>query len=221
MIKLVAFDWNGTLFADAQACLNACNHFFKALDLKPITLAQFRRTFTVPVIDFYEKNVAPRAKVLANSKLNAEIFHTYYELLEDKIRSRAHAKEVLAQIYRSKIDCIVISNHMVPQIRKQLKRLDLDKFVKEVLANTNRDAPMLGNTKAERIETYLKKYKIKGEEILIVGDGLEEIEIAKTIGAISVAVTHGYWSTSRLKAAKPDYLINSLKEVIRIVKRIN
>ena len=53
MIKLVAFDWNGTLLADTKPVVDADNVVLKKLGLKPITVSQFRNAFTIPLIEYY------------------------------------------------------------------------------------------------------------------------------------------------------------------------
>ncbi|MBI2599078.1 HAD family hydrolase, partial [Candidatus Curtissbacteria bacterium] len=63
--------------------------------------------------------------------------------------------------------------------------------------------------------------KLKSSEVLVIGDTTEEVEIAKSLGCISVAITDGNVSTARLKAAKPNYLINNLKEIIPIIENLN
>lgn len=56
---------------------------------------------------------------------------------------------------------------------------------------------------------------------MIIGDSPEEVEIGKDVGIKTVAITGGYYSTSRLRKSKPDFLINNLIELIRIVRKTN
>ena len=53
MIKLVVFDWNGTLFADAQAAVHGANARLTFLGLEPITLKQYREAFEIPASKNY------------------------------------------------------------------------------------------------------------------------------------------------------------------------
>src|SRR3989344_8297952 len=118
MIKLVAFDWNGTLLSDAQTVADSCNHFIKALGGKPITLKFYRENFTVPVIDFYEIAGLNRQEVLKNSHLNSEIFHKFYELKVKRLRSRAGARKVLSWLVQNRIQAVIISNHIAERINE-------------------------------------------------------------------------------------------------------
>ena len=221
MIKLVAFDWNGTLFADAQAVCDACNHFIKAVGGKPINLAIYREKFVVPVIDFYESIGLPRAKVLKNSKKNAEIFHKYYELRASTIRSRANSKLLLHWLSELNISSVIFSNHIVKGIEEQIERLSIAKYIDKVIANSQLDEALKGRNKQGKLAEYIRTKKLNPNEVLIIGDSSEEVEIAKNIGSASIAITHGHYSTPRIKASKPDYLINDLKEVIKIITDLN
>lgn len=61
-------------------------------------------------------------------------------------------------------------------------------------------------------------YEADTSQVLVVGDNIEEIHVARELGTKIAAITHGNCSTARLKAAKPDYLINNLKEVRGIIE---
>jgi len=76
-------------------------------------------------------------------------------------------------------------------------------------------------SKGDKLKDYLKTNNVKPSEILVVGDTVEEIEIARELGAISVAITNGYNSTKRLKSKKPDYLLNDLRKIEGIITNIN
>lgn len=217
MIKLVAFDWNGTLLSDTQTVVDACNQFIKALGGKPVTLQIYREKFIVPVIDFYESIGLNRETVLKNSQKNAQIFHEFYELRAIKLRTRANTKSTLAWLTKNKIKSVIFSNHVTHRIQEQIDRLNLSSYIEKVIANTQLDQALKGRNKKEKLEQFVKSKKLNFSQVLIVGDSSEEVEIAKELGSISVAITHGHYSTKRIKAAKPDYLINNLKEIIKII----
>ena len=53
MIKLVAFDWNGTLLSDALACLESVNEVLALFNIKSASIEDFREHFDVPVSKSY------------------------------------------------------------------------------------------------------------------------------------------------------------------------
>lgn len=217
MIKLVAFDWNGTIFADTYTIFRSNNENFIFLKIKPPTFSEFQRYYDVPVKKLYLAMGVPEDQIDKNAQKIVDIFMANYEPSVNRIRTRAYARELLIWLLKNNIKSVIFSNHTVDSIQKHLKRLKIEKYFSEIIANTMADFPLKGRTKKEKLKSYMGKHKISPSEVLIVGDTTEEIEIGKELGVRSIAITHGNMSTGRLKKAKPDYLISSLKEVIDII----
>lgn len=221
MIKLVAFDWNGTIFADTKAILEGVNRVLELFNIKPTSLINFQRHFDVPVRNTYIALGIPIEKVDKRKSEIAKVFHSSYEPRVAKVRTRAWVRELLAWLSSRNIRSVIFSNHIDEPIRKQLRRLNLEHYFSTVLANSHLETAFKERAKQNRLENFLKSHNLAAEEILIVGDTIEEIEIGKKLGVLTAAITHGNCSIIRLKKAKPDFLIGSLKEVISIIKKIN
>ena len=56
-------------------------------------------------------------------------------------------------------------------------------------------------------------------EVLYVGDSLVDIATARNAGVDVVAVTWGFQKKDELQAARPDYLVDSTKEILRIIQQ--
>ncbi len=221
MIKLVAFDWNGTLFADTFAVHDSNGEVFKLLNVSLLSFKDFQKYFDVPVKKLYLAAGVPEEVLDKKAKEIADTFHSFYEQRAEKVRTRANTKQLLAWLLKSKIDRVIFSNHIVEPIKKQLKRLKIDGYFSAVLANAHLEAAFKGRNKKESLKKYMLENNLLPNEVLIIGDTIEEIEIGKELGSVTVAITHGNCSTLRLKKAKPSYLINGLKNVIYIIKGIN
>ncbi len=128
MIKLVVFDWNGTLIADTLACMAAYNHVLNIFGGREVNLKTFRSTIILPVIDFYIKHGCKRIELLQNSKKLGEIFHAYYESRVLKLRTRRNARKLLEWLYKHNIESIILSNHTEKGIKSQLQRLHIEKY---------------------------------------------------------------------------------------------
>lgn len=219
MARLVVFDWNGTLLADTGACLDADNHVLRHFGGKPVSLKEFRATFTIPAISFYAAHGCDRERLGRESKELGEVFHGFYERRATRVRSRRGAKHLLEWLRKNGAQSVILSNHTVNGIESQLRRLGLKELVGAVLANTELDTSMKARNKAERLEDYIRSGGFEKRDVMIVGDTTEEIELGRKIGIKTVAITGGYYSTARLRKAKPDYLINSLDELTKIVHK--
>lgn len=221
MIKLVAFDWNGTLVADTQPILEGVNKVLEAFDKKPISYKQFLEDFDVPVSIAYKNHGIDPDIIEEGHRKISEIFHPFYEERVAKIRTRANARKVLEFLKEKGIAIIVFTNHNQYGLSKQLERLGLRIYFDAIFANPERHTALIQRHKADNLKDYLHTRKLKPSEVLVAGDTIEEIQVARSLGSIACAITHGNCSTRRLRTAKPDYLISNLEELITIIKKIN
>ncbi len=218
MIKLIAFDWNGTLLADTQMNLRCSNINFKNFNLKPLNILEFRKTFDIPVSKFWKKYGGKKQ----NLDKQAKKFHILYEANVGKTRTRAGSKRILQLLQNYNIKRMIYSNHVAPDIVKQLIRLNIFKYFDEILARpAGEHSQIHQRSKGKKLFDYVKRNRLKPKEVLTIGDTEEEIEIGKIAGYYTVAITGGYNTESRLKKQKPDFLIHNMKDLIPIVKKLN
>ncbi len=76
MIKLVVFDWNGTIISDTNASVAGVGAVFSKLGLGKMTLKRHQETFDVPVVKFYEAN-----------GLKPELFWQNIDMIFELVRS--------------------------------------------------------------------------------------------------------------------------------------
>ncbi|OGD92487.1 hypothetical protein A3E14_04175 [Candidatus Curtissbacteria bacterium RIFCSPHIGHO2_12_FULL_41_13] len=221
MIKLVAFDYNGTLVADTRPIWEGVNKVLEAFDIKPVSHKQFLEDFDIPVSIAYKNHGLDLDLVEDGHQKTSQIFHKFYEDRVSRIRTRANTRKVLKFLEEKGVERIVFTNHTQVGVSKQLERLDLEKYLDAVFANSERHHALIQRHKGDKLKDYLHTKKLKGAEVLIVGDTIEEIQIARDLGATVCSITHGNCSTRRLKAAKPNYLIGNLEELIPIINKIN
>src|SRR3989344_1926372 len=209
MIKLVAFDWNGTILSDTFAIYESDQDVARLLNINRISFKDFQKYFDVPVKRMHIALGASEEELDQKAEQIAQTFHTRYEIRAARVRTRANARELLEWLSKNNIPSIIFSNHVLEPIRKQLKRLNLEKYFTEILANGQLSSALKGRNKKEKLKNYLDQNNFKSEEVLIIGDTVEEIEIGRELGITTTAITHGNCSTTRLKVARPDYLIAS------------
>lgn len=222
MIKLVAFDWNGTLLADAKASHDVTNIIFSSYGFKNFSFRHYQNTFDIPIVDFYTANGFKRKEFIKNAEIIQELFVNNYEPLADRCRTRSGTREVLRELKKRKIQPIIFSNHIRKNIERQLRRLKVDGHLVKVLAREEKDNSHLHSRNKEvMLCQYVKEHKLKPKEVMTVGDTPEETEIGKKHGFITAAITGGYSTVARLKKHNPDFLIHNLQELVGIIKKLN
>lgn len=221
MIKLVAFDWNGTLLSDTRACWEGANIELIAAGVKPISLQRWRQTFTIPYIECLVDNGVDRKTGIKNAQKLANAFHSFYEPRASKCRTRGGVREILTWLQKNKILSMIYSNHTMVGIEAQLKRLKIRAHMDIILAHSTQAGAVHSKNKGQKLYDYVKTKKLKPKEVLTVGDTEEEMEIGKHYGYHTVAITGGYNTTARLKKHRPDFLIHNMLELKKIIKGLN
>lgn len=219
MIKLVVFDWNGVLIADAGICAKSVSHVLESLGRKPISIGTFRKVFSLPASNIYRAQGFTEEEITKYANIIQERFHADYEPRAAKVRTRMGARALLEFLSKRNIESIILSGHSNEGVQSQLRRLGLEKFFSHVFANDIYGA-MRGRNKLEKLEKFLSQKSFNRDEVLIIGDSTEETEAGKHLGIHTVAITGGYVSARRLKEHKPDYVIHNLNQLIGIIEKL-
>jgi phosphoglycolate phosphatase len=109
-------------------------------------------------------------------------------------------------------DCFLVSlrrNH--ENFVAEISWLGLDKFFNKVLTGHSENDGY--DKKIELISEVLEK----GEEALIVGDTEADIITGKNLGLKTVAVLSGIRDREILESLEPDFIINDIRDLIKIV----
>lgn len=221
MVELVVFDWNGTVIADTNACKDADNHVLETFGGQPVDLRTYRKTIIIPAMDFYTQHGCRKDDLLANTKKLGDVFHEFYEPRACRVRTRTGTRIGLSWLQENNIPAVILSNHTVEGIEAQLHRLKLSAYFRDIIANSLRNSSMFGRNKQEKLRVYIEQNEYNPGKIVIVGDSPEELEIAKSLGLVGVAMTGGYYATPRLRASKPDFMISNMKELVKVIEAIN
>ncbi len=216
MSQLVVWDWNGTLLADSEACTDAGNHVITTFGGTPLPRNAYARVFDFPTLNFYCQQGADRDAMIAHDFV--AIFHKHYEQRASRCRTRRGARKALHWLKENSIDSVILSNHIRSSIAQELQRLGIEECFAEILANEDTASTALGKNKIRRIHDYLTRMNYNPSHTVIVGDSPEDIGIGRELGIKTVGVTDGYFSTARLRASKPDFLIHCLTQLIEIVE---
>ena len=214
----IVFDWNSTLFDDIDALHDCLNIIFERYGRAPVDLANYQAHYQVPFDQLYRNHGFNEVDIATILDASQHVFHDHYEPRAALAGVRGGAVEILNHVKDSGVHSFILSNHLVDPIRVQLRRLKIDHLFTDVLAYANRATQFRDMTKGERLRRYRTDHKFDTAQTIIVGDSVEEIDIAHAQGLISVAITGGCVSETRLRAAKPDYIIHALPELKAIMQ---
>ncbi len=219
MTYLAVFDWNGTVFDDISANFDGANAALATLGKPAINLKKYRDTFDFPIIHFYERNNVNLDFYLKDIKKANDAFFLLYEKLAAQCPARHGAEDLLQWLTKNNITIIILSNHTDESIRRNLNRLELLSYIDQISSNPHDNDIIFKMNKQERLQKLMEKQRFDPKKTFIIGDSLEEPQIAKNLGLLSISITGGCLSEERLKKAPKNYLINELPELKEVLAK--
>ena len=206
-VEFFIFDLDGTLAATGQDLVTAVNYTMEALGLA--TLDHKR------VISFVGDGVQELIKrSLGGDKqesnaLAMKIFLEYYgNHLLDQTVLYPGVKECLNYFGAKRM--VVISNKRQEFTVRIVKGLGIAPFFEDVVGG---DVMPYKKPDPRLVEPYLKRFNVSREQTVIVGDGPNDILLAKNAGIRSCACLNGLVHRDNLLKLQPDYICESLLEL--------
>ncbi|OIN85724.1 MAG: hypothetical protein AUJ12_08395 [Alphaproteobacteria bacterium CG1_02_46_17] len=217
--KLAVFDWNGTLIDDSPANLAGANATFRVAGVPELTMEQYRDTMDFPLIHFYNRNGVDTDTYLRNIDAFGEAFFSEYRKASEHMPLRTGAIEILDYFLEENVTLMILSNHLQEHLEEQLAARHIHHKFRHISGNTVFDKKeMTKMNKLERLKSIMDEHGYKAEESFIIGDSLEEPEIARAMGMTAVSVTWGCFSRRRLEGTTTSHIIDHLEDMIDILR---
>lgn len=208
-IKKWIWDFDGTLLDNVEANFRAVNALIQAAGGRSATRADLQECTVGPIMRFYE-NRGCNLDVVLNQP---EIYYDMYECLVGESQLHQHVFEILELLQSRTLRQVVLSNNRQSVVRRHLDRCRVGHFFADILASECvREVITNSLTKRERVLDILKHYQ--PTDLVLVGDTVEEVEIANEFGIRSIIIASGYQTRHRLEAAKPTMLLNSYLQLL-------
>ena len=109
----------------------------------------------------------------------------------------------------------IVTNNSRVGTELTLKRLRLDNFFDAVVTRDDCDEM---KPDAGPVRKVLESLDIRPEDAILVGDSIIDIMAAKAAGLPSAGVPTGPFSGERLLQTEPDYLLNSVNDLPRLIE---
>jgi phosphoglycolate phosphatase-like HAD superfamily hydrolase len=210
----LVWDWNGTLFHDMDAVIEATNASFAEVGLPPITLDRYRELYCVPVPKFYERLIG-RLPSDAEWAVLDEAFHRYYWTAAERCGLAEGAAELLAA--RSSAGGSQSLCSLAPHERL-LPLLTTHGIAAHFVRVDGRTGPS-GGGKAAQMARHLAGLGLVPQRVVVIGDALDDAVAAAHVGAHAVLYTGGSNSRAGLEAAGVP-VVDSLAEAVAEAERI-
>lgn len=211
MIKAIIFDADGTILDSVEDILDAVNYALSKFNLPNKTLKEVELNLGYGASYLLLKSLGNNSHLLddvlkiykpyleKNSMNKTKPFPHIYELLLDL--KKEYKLGVVSNKHNEAINIIV--NHYFPNI--------FDIVIGEQPNYKRKPNPDLLNL-------ALNKLNVKNNESIYVGDTEVDIKTAKNAGVPVIAVSWGFRDYDFLLKENPNYLINHVKDILKIIK---
>ena len=189
--SLLMWDWNGTLLDDVGAALKSVNTMLARRGVEPIDLPSYHDYIDVPIRKFYE-NIFDLEKEDFAGILKE--YNDEYKVLMSEITLAQGAPEVLRHLRDAGVRQAIVSSSEQNQLRDAVKHFDLGGYFDAVLGAED----FFAGSKLERARQYIGQNNIDPSGVLVVGDLLQDYEMARDVGADCLLLSSGHHSAKKL-----------------------
>ena len=189
----VIWDWNGTLVDDAWLCVEIVNELLARRGLAPTTPYKYSEVFGFPLRTYYQRVGFDLAR--EDFAAMGDEFNILYSQRRRECRLREGAREVLTALGRNGIEQSLLSAYDQVSLEEMVAHYGLRSHFAAVAGVDNG----LGEGKIERGHRHLADLNYRGDEVLLVGDTLHDIEVAAALGVPCVLLPSGHQSRHRLE----------------------
>jgi phosphoglycolate phosphatase len=206
-VELLIFDLDGTLAASGRDLVTAVNYTLKALGLATLDHKRIISFVGDGVEELIKRSLGGE-----NQESNAQamkIFREYYgDHLLDQTVLYPGVRECLD--YFSAKRKVVITNKRQDFAVRIVHGLGIAPFFEDIVGG---DVMPYKKPDPRLVEPYLKSFCIPREQTVMIGDGPNDILLAKNAGVWSCACLNGLAPRDNLLKLQPDYSCESLLEI--------
>ncbi len=206
-IDLLIFDFDGTLVSTGTDLVAAVNYTLEQLGLE-----QKKEDEIISFVGDGVEKLIQRA--LGRDHIDCypeaiKIFSGHYsEHLLDNTTLHPGVEDLL-QYFQNKKK-VILTNKRHDFTQAISKGLDIEKYFMEIVG----DGTLPFKKPDKRLVDYLSgKYGTEKEKTVIIGDGINDINLAKNSGILSCAILNGLTKREILLAASADYYCENLSEI--------
>ena len=206
--KGVLFDLDGTLLDTSELIIKSFNHTMNK---------HYQRNADIEVVRSYFGRPLRTAMEFMGPDKVEELIASYreYNLLhhDSSVKVFSGVAEVIRQLYEAGILLAVVTSKTHATAIRGLRLFNLDKYFTSVIGC---ERSLKHKPDPEPVSVALSDLNVPANECLMVGDSPYDLISAKSAGVKTAAVSWSDLPLATLLAENPDYIVNSMEELLSI-----
>ncbi|RJL30435.1 HAD family hydrolase [Bailinhaonella thermotolerans] len=208
-MKHIVWDWNGTLFHDIDAVVDATNEVFRPYGLSPMDAAGFRAVYSRPIWACYERLLG---RALAEGEWEAldRSFHDNYHRLMLTCDLAEGVREGLKRWDETGGSQSLLSMWRHERLVPAVAEFGIAPHFRRV--DGLREAES-GGHKARYMAAHVQALGVDPATVTVIGDSVDDADAAVHVGARAILYTGGM-TTRRDLEATGFPVVDSLAEAL-------
>ncbi|OGW60422.1 MAG: phosphoglycolate phosphatase [Nitrospirae bacterium RBG_16_64_22] len=210
--RLIIFDLDGTLIDSRVDVANAANAARASVDLASLPLETVQGYVGDGVTKLVER-ILPENKRDAFDAALAAFLEFYAAHSLDHTTLYPGVRETVETLAQSR-KLAVVTNKRRYLTMQVLEGLGIAGFFAQVVGG---DGPLARKPSPEPLLSVCEAEGIPPNESLMVGDSPTDVSAARAAGISVCGVTYGYKPPEVVRASNPDFLIDALPELLKLL----
>jgi len=192
--KHIIWDWNGTLLDDTWLCVEGINKSLEKRSLQTISKEIYRKVFSFPVEDYYERLGFDFKK--EPFEIAGDEFVAYYAKCFHKVKLHKQVSSALGALEIAGFSQSILSAGKQEYLDQWVKVHGLSEYFMIIRGIDNQYA----RGKIELGISFIKELPYEKDEIIMVGDTVHDSDVADAMGIDCLLIDHGHMGNKKLKA---------------------
>lgn len=206
-VDLMMFDLDGTIAATGKDLVASINYTLTAMRLKTRSSEEIISFVGDGVKKLLERSLGENCQGRLDEAMS--IFSGHYEkhMLDHTVLC-PHIEDVL-KYFNHKMK-VILTNKRYSLSLAIVRALRVERYFMEIVGA---DSTPFQKPDQRVVEYILEKYNVTPQKALIIGDGINDIAVAKNAGILSCAYLNGLGNKKQLQAMEADFYCGDLLEI--------
>ncbi|MDX9745299.1 MAG: HAD family hydrolase [Syntrophales bacterium] len=206
-VDLMIFDFDGTLVQTGEGIVKSVNFTLNRLNLPTIAGEEILTFIGDGVVKLIERATGEEGRAYRERAM--EIFSDHYgRHMMDQAELYPGVHDLLRHFAEKRK--IILTNKRYGFTKKMAEALALDGFFEEIIGA---DSTPFIKPAPELMQAVLSRYPVARNRVVMIGDGVNDLLLAKESGVIGCAFLNGLGDREELLALGPDITFEDFGEL--------
>ena len=212
-MKLIIFDFDGTLADTRQLIVETMQQTIQALELTPCTDEQCASMIGLPLKQAFIELIP------MSDEMGDRCVDTYRRIFNENnalyvIPTFPNVIDTLFRLSAEGYILTIASSRSRKSLLDFVHTMHLEEIFSYILGA---DDVILSKPHPEPVLRTLEAFDCSPEEALVVGDMKYDIEMGRRAGTRTCGVTYGNGSSQDLREAGADFIVNNFEEILTLI----